>query len=110
ASELDLSFDRNPSLEFTKFYHQVWPMVRSLTETIHYLPKIVDLMLITMLTPNILNITTTITKFTVVHNNVSTKANTKNNKHIDIYMINITYNISKQHKLLQFYTINHAIL
>eukprot|EP00934_Nitzschia_sp_Nitz4_P007735 Nitzschia sp. Nitz4//scaffold189_size62959//48159//57102//NITZ4_006317-RA/size62959-snap-gene-0.12-mRNA-1//-1//CDS//3329539923//7725//frame0 len=51
AEELDETNDRNVSEVFGKFYRQVWPLVRSLPEILHHSAKIVDLMLVHMLSP-----------------------------------------------------------
>ena len=45
ASELDLANDRNGSEIFTKFYHEIWPLVRSLPEILHHASKIVQILL-----------------------------------------------------------------
>jgi hypothetical protein len=51
ASELDIALDRNASEIFSFFHREIWYLVRSLPEVLHHAPKIVDLMLAYMLSP-----------------------------------------------------------
>jgi hypothetical protein len=51
ASELDIALDRNASEIFGFFHREIWHMVRSLPEILHHAPKIVDVMLAYMLSP-----------------------------------------------------------
>lgn len=54
ASELDVALDRNASEIFGKFHREIWGLARSLPEVLHHAPKIVDLMLSYMLSPETL--------------------------------------------------------
>lgn len=45
-TELDIASDRNASGIFTKFYHEIWYLVRSLPEILHHSDKIINYYLI----------------------------------------------------------------
>ena len=49
SEELDLANDRNSSEIFREFYRDVWPLARSLPEVLHHASKIVDLILVYLL-------------------------------------------------------------
>ena len=51
AEELDVALDRNASEIFSKFYRQMWLLVRSLPEILHHSDKIIDLLMSFMLSP-----------------------------------------------------------
>lgn len=45
AEELELALDRNASIVFKKFYHELWPLVRSLPEILHHAEEVVGCLL-----------------------------------------------------------------
>lgn len=51
ATELDVALDRNASQVFAAFHREIWPLVRSLPEILHHSEKIVDLLLMYLLSP-----------------------------------------------------------
>ena len=51
AQELDLAMERNASSVFQRFYHDVWPLVRSLPELVHHAENVVDTLLRYLLSP-----------------------------------------------------------
>ena len=51
ASELDIALDRNASEIFAQFHRESWALVRSLPEILHNASKIVNLLLMYVLSP-----------------------------------------------------------
>lgn len=51
ATELEIALDRNASEIFSKFHREIWHLVRSLPEVLHHADRIVDLLLLYMLSP-----------------------------------------------------------
>jgi len=52
ASEVDVALDRNASEIFSKFYREIWILIRSLPEILHNLDKIIDILDSYLLSPS----------------------------------------------------------